>query len=148
LFFGFKKIKKFLWLWNKNKKHLNQNYYKFNDFLFILESRLEIFLLRLNFFNSIYFIKQFIISKNIFINNMRVFRPDFHLKIFDIVNINYKYFNWLFKNIKYKLNKFSIFLNIPKYIEIDWALLTSILIKKPSILELNKPYKINNILFL
>jgi ribosomal protein S4 len=92
LFFGFKKTRSFKFLLKRKilKKYLISS--KFNDFLYFLESRLETFLLRINFFNSIYFIKQFIYSKNIFINNMIICRPDFQLNIFDIININYRFF--------------------------------------------------------
>jgi ribosomal protein S4 len=141
LFFGFKKVKKFQLLWNRKKikKFLKIN--NFNDFLFFLESKLETFLFRVNFFHSIYFIKQFIFSKNIFVNNMIIFRPDYNIKLFDIVNINYKFFKWLFKNIKYRLKNKFIFLNIPNYFYVDWGLLNGFIIMKPKIKQINKPYK-------
>lgn len=148
LFFGFKNIKKFKKLLKRKviKKYLMSN--KFNDFLYFLESRLETFLFRNNFFYSIYFIKQFIYSKNIFVNNMIIFRPDYKLNLFDIVNINYKYFKWLFKNIKYKLKNKLIFINIPNYILVDWALLISQLIKKPLLKQINKPFKFSKYYFI
>ena len=69
LFFGFKKIASFLKLYEQVKASWGKN----ESILFLfLECRLENFLFRLNFFPSIYFIKRFILSNNIFVNNKKI----------------------------------------------------------------------------
>lgn len=136
LFFGFLKPKKFIKLYDKIKKNKKNAEYSF--FLF-LESRLEMFLLRINFLPSIYFIKRFIFNGNVFVNNKKIIYSDYLLKSNQIVSIKKEHFFNIYKSLKFNLKKKNIFINSPKYIEVDYKLLIAMFIKKPSYIELTRP---------
>lgn len=142
LFYGFKKPNKFI------KIYYNKFLLKYNtiyDYLFLLERRLEIFLSRINFLSSIYFIKQFILNKKVLVNNASVFYINYLINIKDIITIERKIFKWVYKNFKFRLKKKFIFLNNPRYIEVDYKLLCAIFIKKPEYKWLTKPFDIEKI---
>jgi ribosomal protein S4 len=136
LFFGFVKFNKFINLYNKIKKIKNNAEYFFYLFL---ESRLETFLLRINFLPSIYFIKRFILSGNIFVNNKKIIYHNFILKPNNILSIQKNKFFDVYKSLKFNLKRKNIFINSPKYIEVDYKLLMAMLVRKPTYNELTHP---------
>lgn len=140
LFFGFKKTSQFLKLyklaisvWGKNE----------SDFFLALEGRLETFLLRLNFFPSIYFIKRFILSHNVFVNNRTVSYPSHFLGLNQIVSVNKKYFKLIYCYLKSALKRRKVLLNHPSFIEVDYKLLVAMLIKNPDLSSLTMPASFN-----
>ncbi len=136
LFFGFIKVNKFINLYLKIKKIKTNSEYFF--FLF-LESRLETFLLRINFLPTIYFIKRFILNGNVFVNNKQIKYNNFILKPNNIVSIHKNKILDIYKSIKFNLKNKNIYLNSPKYIEVDYKLLVSMLTRKPTYNELTHP---------
>jgi small subunit ribosomal protein S4 len=111
--------------------------------IFLLESRLDILLYRLNFFKNPREARTFIKSKSILINNNLITKLNYQMYINDVMSINSKYKKFLYKQILNKLNKKYVLFNYPKYLEVNYKLLKSIFIlypkKKniPSIMKLN-----------
>lgn len=136
LFFGFKKIASFLKLYEQVKASWGKN----ESILFLfLECRLENFLFRLNFFPSIYFIKRFVLSGNIFVNNKNINYSSYLLNYNEIVSINKKYLKFVYYTLKRGMKKKKIFLNNPGFIEVDYKLLVAMLIRAPDYLSLTRP---------
>jgi small subunit ribosomal protein S4 len=77
------KIKKLFKQLNKKEKKKNV----FKTFILTLERRLDIFLIRFKFTNSIYKAKQLINHKKVKINNKVINKPNYQLKIGDIISI-------------------------------------------------------------
>jgi ribosomal protein S4 len=109
----------------------------------MLEGRLETILLRLNFFPSIYFIKRFIASGNVFVNNKLITYPAYFLEYNEIVSIDKRYFKLVYYFLKSKLKSKKVFLNVPSFIEADYKLLVAMLIRSPKISDLTRPVSFN-----
>lgn len=136
LFFGFKNVSSFLKLyelggsiWGKNKPTV----------LSLLETRLEVFLLRLNLFPSIYFVKRFISHGNVFVNNKTITYPSYFLCLNQIVSFNRKYYKYLYAWLKSSLKFKRAYLNYPSFAEVDYKLLVAMLIRYPDFKSLTKP---------
>jgi small subunit ribosomal protein S4 len=124
----------FLKIYNLIGKLAGRN--SFGVFL-MLEGRLENFLMRLNLFPSIYFVKKFIQHGNVLVNNKVVNYPSYNLNFNEIVSFNKKYFKILYSFIKFQLRLHII--NLPAFIEADYKLLVAMLIRNPDQLGLTKP---------
>lgn len=136
LFFGFKKVADFFKLYNSVLGIWGKN----ESFLFsVLEGRLDNVLFRLNYFPSIYFIKRFILSGNLFINNKVVNYPCYFLNPGEIVSINKNYFKFAYYSIKARLKSKKVLLNLPSFIEADYKLLVAMVIRNPSVSDLTMP---------
>ena len=167
---------KYLWQMNKQNNHyfklfyllknktykkiisnyLSQKFNMFNSFLFYLESKLMIFLYRINLFPSLYFIKQIIQHKYILINNNIVTSGHYHLKIIkDEITIKFKSdkhkFHWLKHLLLNKKYVKTILVNYPQYLEINYRLLVGKFIRKPKKHELYFPSfkkKLNKLIYI
>lgn len=130
------------YLINSKKKHKKKkNYIKCNNFrknFWSLESKLNIFLVRVGFLKNI-IQSNFLISKGaIFINNKTVINSSKHIKINDILQISY--FMMFFLKFLYKKKKNLNFFLIQKllkkkkspfYLEINEKIKTCLLLYKP-----------------
>lgn len=126
----------FLKIYNLIGKLAGRN--SFGVFL-MLEGRLENFLMRLNLFPSIYFVKKFIQHGNVLVNNKVVNYPSYNLNFNEIVSFNKKYFKILYSFIKFQLRLHKVIINLPAFIEADYKLLVAMLIRNPDQLGLTKP---------
>jgi|LNAP01.1.fsa_nt_gb ribosomal protein S4 len=140
LFFGFKKASQFLKLYRAVVSVWGRNE---SDFFLTLEGRLETFLLRLNFFPSIYFIKRFILSGNVFVDNKIISYPSHFLKYNQIVSVNKRYFKLVYSYLKSNLKSRRVLLNNPPFIEVDYKLFVATLIKNPELSSLTMPASFN-----
>lgn len=140
LFFGFRKVVDFFKVYNLAGALAKGN--SFAVFL-MLEGRLENFLMRLNLFPSIYFIKKFIEYGNVFVNNKIINYTSYHLNFNEIVSFNKKYYKKLYFFIKSKLRQRKVIINAPSFVEVDYKLLVAMLIRDPDELALTKPLSFN-----
>jgi ribosomal protein S4 len=140
LFFGFKKVADFFKTYNFNRSVFGPN--SFAVFL-MLETRLENFLMRLNLFPSIYFIKKFVQYGNVFVNNKTVNYGSYNLNFNEIVSINKAYHKNIYYFIKSRLRSKKVFINYPSFIEADYKLLVATLIRNPDARSLTKPVSFN-----
>jgi ribosomal protein S4 len=105
-------------------KRLNKRRIDFESrILFLLESRLDILLYRLNFFKHPRESRIFVLNKNILINSRLVSNLHYHLSIHEIVSVKKKYKRFFYQKILQKLKNEDIIFNNPKYIEISYRLL-------------------------
>jgi ribosomal protein S4 len=140
LFFGFRKVVDFFKVYNSAVNLSRGN--SFAVFL-MLEGRLENFLMRLNLFPSIYFIKKFIQYGNVFVNNKVINYASYNLNFNEIVSFNKRYYKKMYFFIKFQLKHRKIILNLPPFIEADYKLLVAMLIRNPTELSLTKPLSFN-----
>jgi small subunit ribosomal protein S4 len=119
-----KQFKKIL----KKGKILNPNS-KLNTFLYILETRLDIMLYRLNLVNSIYQARQLISHKHILINGETINLAKHNIKFLDILTIDPKEKFNILNRVEIILKK-KKFLPIPNYIEANYNTLEFIFLKK------------------
>lgn len=90
------------------------------SFAYFLESRLDVVLFRANFFHSIFFARQYINHKKVYVNGFLVTKPGFRLKIDDVISIKDPA---LFYNIiKNNLSKNKILGNYPNYLYVNYKL--------------------------
>jgi ribosomal protein S4 len=140
LFFGFRKVVDFFKIYNLAGSCAKGN--SFAVFL-MLEGRLENFLMRLNLFPSIYFIKKFIQYGNVLVNNKVINYSSYNLNFNEIVSFNKKYYKKLYFFIKFQLRQHKVIINLPPFIEADYKLLVAMLIRNPDELSLTKPLSFN-----
>jgi len=140
LFFGFRKVSDFFKVYDLAGKVGKAN--SFAVFL-MLEGRLENFLMRLNLFPSIYFIKKFIEYGNVFVNNKIINYTSYNLNFNEIVSFNKRYYKRLYFFIKSQLRRRKVLVNSPNFIEADYKLLVAMLIRNPNELSLTKPLSFN-----
>jgi len=140
LFFGFRKVVDFFKVYSSARKLSKANV--FAVFL-MLEGRLDNFLMRLNLFPSVYFIKKFIEHGNVFVNNKIINYPAYNLNFNEIVSFNRKYSKKLYFFIKSQLKHRKVIINLPTFIEADYKLLVAMLIRNPDELSLTKPMSFN-----
>jgi ribosomal protein S4 len=140
LFFGFRKVVDFFKVYSLARKLSKANL--FAVFL-MLEGRLDNFLMRLNLFPSIYFIKKFIEYGNVFVNNKVINYSAYNLNFNEIVSFNKKYYKKLYFFIKFQLKQRKVIINLPPFIEADYKLLVAMLIRNPDELSLTKPVSFN-----
>jgi len=110
--------------------------------LFLLESRLDIILYRINLYKNPREAKNNIKSKNILINN-KIYKLNYQLYINDIIDIKLKYKEYLQKKLQRRLKKKEILFNYPKYIEVNYKLLKCIFISNPKKKEIPNIWKLN-----
>ncbi len=135
-FFGFKKISSFFKPYNTARKLWGRN--QFAVFL-MLEAKLDNFLFRLNFLPSVYFIKKFIKNGNVFVNNKKITFDSYLLEFSQLVSINKRYFKYVYCSLKSRLKKRLVLLNHPDFAEVDYKLLTAMLIRNPTPRSLTRP---------
>ena len=120
IYFGSSSVKKF----RKYLTRVNKRRFDFESrLLFLLESRLDILLIRLNFFNSLKEARIFVQNGNVLVRNKSNSNLYYHLYLHEIVSIKKKYRNYFYTKILNKLKRGEIVFNFPKYIEISYKVL-------------------------
>jgi len=117
IFYGFLKIKVFKKIIKRSLKYKNA----VNYFIYLMESRLDIILYRLNITKSIRMSRQFIVHGNIMINNKIIKNPSYNLKKDNILSFKKN----IIINIKKKIinNLYSknwVLSFLPNYIEFSY----------------------------
>ena len=136
LFYGFKKISVFLNAINRSFQKPKVNVF---DNLLFLVARIESILSAVNFFPSVYFIKRFIKSGNVFVDNNKINYSMYNLKLSEILSINKKYYMYVYNNIKFNIKTAKTLLRHPDYLEVDYKLLAIMLVKNPTHDSINLP---------
>ncbi len=140
-FFGFKKISGF------------KNFLRFGRFLSgknenllcaLLECKLDNFLYRLGFFQTIYFVQKFILGGNVFINNKVIKSNNFFVGLNEMVSFNKRYFRLVFNYLLLKLKLNKLHLNSPGYVEVDYKLLVAIMVQLPAPPFLTNSFSFNS----
>lgn len=92
------------------------------NFLFLLESRVDTILYRLNISHSSNYIRQYIRHKGILINNKLIKTPSYQIKFNDTLSFVNK--KEIFNQLFYSFQKRIIFMSIPFYYEINFRIMS------------------------
>lgn len=114
IFYGFLRVKTIRYIIKKSFKKFNA----LNFFLYLMESRLDVILYRLNIVSSIRAARQLVVHGTVQVNNKIIRNPNYNLKMKDILTFNkqdtLKYKKQVLNNIKSR--NFST-TYLPNYIE-------------------------------
>ena len=133
-----KQLKKIL---NFSKKNA---VYK-NNPLLLLEHRLDIIIYRLNWVNSVRQAKQFIQHGNILVNGNIITHGKYLIKPGDVIQVKVTSAPQVFKNLHKVLdhtNKY-VLLDAPSYFEVNYSILSAVLLYTPALEEVPFPIKLN-----
>ena len=108
-----------------------------------LETRLDVIIYRLNFFKSIDTVKQFINHKNVSVNNKLVNKCSYEVNFYDIVSIKKKHHKKLLLSLWYNLKFKYTYINYPKYMEVNYDILSCLIFRHPKLKEIPYPFYIN-----
>jgi ribosomal protein S4 len=86
IFYGFLRIRTLQLIIKKSFKKMNS----INYFLYLMESRLDVILYRLNFVSSVRMARQLIVHGNVVINKRTIRNPNYNMKKKDILTFNNK----------------------------------------------------------
>ena len=109
----------------------------------LLESRLINLLYRVNFLPNLYFSRQFVLHKNVFVNNRLTSDLNYVPRLNEIVSFNKNFFKLFYFNLYRLLKRKGVYLNAPTYYEVDYKLFLISLIKKPAFEELTQSLSFN-----
>lgn len=117
--------------------------YKQNPLLY-LETRLDIFLVRVRWVNSIFEAKQFILHGHILVNGRVITYCNYTLKNGDIVQVNQVKIPFIVDKLLTNLkNSKELFLTVPKYIHVNYNIMSAILLKLPTVRHIPYLVKLN-----
>ena len=124
------------------KQHRNYKYFSMN-FLFTLESRVDVILYRLNFSHSPGYIRQFIKHHGVLVNNKTITTPSYRLSLSD--NLSFKNKKEIFNKIYYNFIKRLVFMSIPVYYEVNFRLLIIKFFLIPRLNMLFYPFQVDKL---
>lgn len=128
MYYGDMTIKKFRrYLQRINTRRLNF----LSKLLFLLESRLDIILCRLNFVKNPREARKYIKANKIFINGVKVNSLNHQVYIHDVIYFEYLTGILFNEALKKNLLKNNIIFNYPKYIEMNYKLIKCMFISYP-----------------
>ena len=110
-------------------------------FGYFLESRLDVILYRSNLFSSIFFSRQYIVHKKVFVNGVLVNKPGFRVKIDDIVSVSNPEF--FYNDLKLRLLNNQVLGNFPSYLNVNYKRSLVKLIRIPSNKDVPFPFFMN-----
>jgi len=121
-------------------KNLSTHLNKIQNILLFLETRLDMILVRANFCNNVSIARQFIAHNKICVNFQTVTIPSFHVQVGDIISVNHTKQKEIRSRLTTHLD-FDRILNVkPSHLEINYKLLTIVLVKEPC--KIKFPYHI------
>lgn len=129
-------------LYIKKSSRFNKLYLMF---LRYLESRLDFLSYRMNFVNSSREGRFLINHGNFLVNGKQVFFPSQQIKNFEIVSVLDK--NLFYEKIVENILNFNFFINVPLYIEMNYRILSGVLIFVPKQNQIPYPSKMKAEIF-
>ncbi len=129
-----KKFKKYI----KQFKHKNVNY--ITRLLLLLETRLDVFLYKLNFFKSPKRSTSFVKRGNIIVNNKIIKKTNIKLYVNDVVCFRNK--KKLYKKLMNRIKKKTVIFNAPPYLEMNYNILKCIIITVPKKSDMSFTFKL------
>jgi len=119
---------------------LRVNYYPKKTYASIVESRLDVFLLRTNLVESIYQARQMIFHRKCIVNGENnINHPSYLVDIFQQVFFRQNYFKRMKTFIRNKLRSRK-FIGIPYYIYVNYSLLFAVKIEQPKTNKIKYPF--------
>lgn len=128
LYYGDMTIKRFRrYLQRLNKRRLNFT----SKLFFLLESRLDILLCRLNFVKNPRDARKLLKSNKVVVNGVIISNINYHVYIHDIIDIKYDLCLKLFMKIIDNLSKKKFIFNYPRYVEMNYKLMRCMFVSYP-----------------
>lgn len=128
VYYGDMTIKKF----RKYLQKINTRRLDFESKIcFLLESRLDILLFRLNLVKTPKEAKEYIQCKKIKVNDNIVKNLNYQLYINDIITFDNKISDIFYKNLLLKLKNKKVLFNFPRYVEMNYNLMKCMFISYP-----------------
>ena len=128
VYYGDMTIKKFRkYLQKVNTRRLDFE----SKICFLLESRLDILLFRLNLVKTPREARQYIKCGKVRVNDQAVNKLNYQLYINDIITFEKELSIFFFKNLLLKLEEKKVLFNYPKYVEMNYNLMKCIFISYP-----------------
>lgn len=106
-----------------------------------LEMRLITVIYRMNFCNTIFEAKQRIKEGYILVNKEVITLPNFRVKEGDIIEIKDKFKNKVYNLLLENLKNNRLYINLPKYIDVNYRIMSGVFLYKPGINEIPYPFK-------
>jgi small subunit ribosomal protein S4 len=110
---------------------------KQKSLLLLMEKRLDILLVRMNFCSTIFTARQLISHKKICVNNQIILRPSFQVSSGDLISIQQNCKSTIKQNIRYN----RILKNKPSHLEVNYKTLMAVLLYEPQ--QIKFPYHID-----
>ena len=136
IFFGFFNSKRFL---RFQQEQFFMNKLRLYSFLKLV-GKLTFLIFNFNFYNNMYYIFNFIKRGNVKVNNKIITNPDHIVQLFDNISFDRAIFKKLLILYKLRLKSKTIFFNCPKYLEINYKILTASIWRYPLPSEIIGPY--------
>jgi ribosomal protein S4 len=128
IFYGDFSIKKFKrYLKRVNTRRIDYR----SKTIFLLESRLDVLLYRLNLVKNPREARNFIKGKKILINDYLITKLNYQLYINDMISLHIKYKKFFYRRLVFRLQRKQILFNYPRYLEVSYKLLKCIFILYP-----------------
>lgn len=140
VYYGDMTIKKF----RKYLQRVNTRRLDFESRIcFLLESRLDILLFRLNLVKTPREARQYLKLKKVKVNDQIVNTLNYQLYINDVITFDKKVSFSFIKQLLLKLKKKKVLFNYPKYVEMNYNLMKCIFISYPSSKTIPSTWKFN-----
>lgn len=116
-----------------------------NNPLLLLEHRLDIIIYRLNWVNSIFQAKQFIKHGNILVNGVKITHSKYLIQPGDVIQVKLTSIPQVIKRLNSVLNNINKYgiLDYPAYFEVNYKIMSAIMLYTPSLEEIPFPIKLN-----
>jgi ribosomal protein S4 len=131
---NFLKYKK---LASKLKGFYTKNYFNF------VEGRLFMLVYRANFINNLFKLKSIIDRGIFYVNGQRKFFSNYHVKVGELVQVDFKYKKLLSIDMKYRFMQRVIIRNPGRYLYINYKFLFILFLRSPKLNELKFPIRID-----
>ena len=105
-----------------------------------LVGRLSFILFSMNFFVNMYHVYHFIKKHGVLVNNKIKFNPNFSISLLDNISFEKNNFKKLYLLFKLRLKNNKFFINYPKYLEVNYRILTATIWKIPKSTDILAPY--------
>lgn len=137
---------------NLSKRHLNKiftlstkNASHKNNPLRLLEQRLDMIILRLHWTQSIFESRQFILHGHVLVNGKLVTYPSYIIQPGDIIQIKQTSIKAVLKKLTtaLKTSLKNIGVDVPNYLEVNYNVMSAILLYIPNMEEIPYPIRIN-----
>lgn len=121
-----------------------------DNFLLLIESRVSIFLYRLNWVPNILFLKQFIGHGNVIVNKVPALNTNYIIKPSEVVQLLLTSNQLIKSNLLKRINYNMIYFNSPRYTFVSYKFMFGIIYRSPKFVDLSFPvlldvYRLNDL---
>lgn len=109
-------------------------------FIIFLEGRAAVISYRLFFVENIFYVKRFLFLQNLMVNKKVIIYPNFHIKLFDIIQVTSISLEQKIRlDVLEKIKNGQIYTMVPRYIAMNYGLMFGYMYRFPKKLDLAFP---------